>query len=127
MLTKASVVVVFLLTLSHMPLLQAAEIVAQRSDNLSGQMLGGWVAVLVGGAAGGPLGAIAGGALGAWLGGEAQQLAGASGDAYLVKMDDGEVRRLRSPNQQFEVGETVSVKGIRPVPVANEETLGSSN
>ena len=48
---------------------------------------------------------IAGGFVGAWLGGEVQQAAGASGDAYLIKTDDGDVQRFRSPKHQFGVGE----------------------
>ena len=88
-------------------------------------MIGGGTAVLLGGAAGGPIGAIVGGILGAWLGGEVQQVTGASGDAYLVKTDDGEVLRLRSPNHQFEVGDAVSIQGIRPVPVAHAAAIKS--
>ena len=109
-----------LMLLSATPMLRAAEIVAHRPDNLSGQMLGGWVAVVLGGAAGGPVGAIAGGFVGAWLGGEVQQAAGASGDAYLIKTDDGDVQRFRSPKHQFGVGEAVAIKGIRPVPIADD-------
>ncbi len=108
-----AVLMLFLCT----PMLRAAEVVAERADNLGGQMIGGSTAVLIGGAAGGPIGAIAGGILGAWLGGEVQQAAGVSGDAYLIKTDDGEVHRLRSPNHRFEVGDSVAIKGIRPVPM----------
>lgn len=118
MYVRSAAVLFSILFLTSAAAPHAAEVVAQRPDNLSGQMLGGWTAVLLGGAAGGPAGAIAGGLLGAWLGGEVQQVMGASGDAYLIKTDDGEVQRLRSPEHQFEVGDTVAIRGTRPEPVA---------
>ncbi len=107
----------FFLVLLGAPLVQGAEVVAQRPDNLSGQMIGGWSAVLLGGVLGGPAGALAGGVAGAWLGGELQQATGNSGNAYLIKTDAGEIKRYRSPRHTFEIGDTVAIEGIRPVPV----------
>lgn len=105
-----------LFTLLLAPTSQAAEVIGHDDDNTGGQVSGGFTLFLIGGAAGGPLGAIAGGLLGAWAGGEVQQQAGLSGDRYAVRTEQDETLSLRSPNQQFEIGDRVTVDGIRLKP-----------
>lgn len=105
-----------LVALLAIPVAQATEVVDHSDDNTGGQVTGGFTLFLIGGAAGGPLGAIAGGLLGAWAGGESQQQAGLSGNRYTVRTEQGETRSFRSPNRQFEIGDRVTIDGIRLQP-----------
>lgn len=98
----------------------ADEVIDSRPDNATGQVLGGWASVLIGGAAAGPAGAIVGGLAGAWLGGEAQQAAGLSGERYVVKTDSGEIEDRRSPNHHFEKGDRVITAGIHLKPASSQ-------
>ena len=95
----------------------AEEVVGRSPDRIGGQLTGGYVAFLVGGAAGGPLGAIAGGAIGAWVGGVAQESLGLAGERYQLKTESGELITLRSPNHRFELGDEVRIERGRPRPI----------
>lgn len=114
--TFRKIVAIGLFPLLLAPIAQAAEVIGHSDDNTGGQVTGGFTLFLLGGAAGGPLGAIAGGLLGAWAGGETQQQAGLSGDRYTVRTEQGETRSFRSPNRQFEIGDRVTIDGIRLQP-----------
>ncbi len=102
----------------------SAEVIGRAPDNTSGRLIGGWSAFLLGGAAAGPLGAIAGGLAGAFAGNQTQQAAGLSGDVYLVKTDDGQVRHFRSPQHTFAKGDQVTIDGIRIKPIT--QVLGAT-
>ncbi|MDE3736186.1 hypothetical protein [Metapseudomonas resinovorans] len=90
----------------------AAEVVSQVPDTTVGKATGGMTGLMLG-AIGGPLGAVAGAAVGYFGGGTAQESGGLAEPAYLVKMDDGSVRRFRTPGQRFQPGDKVEVDGIR--------------
>jgi hypothetical protein len=68
---------------------------------------------LIGGAAGGPLGALIGGGISWYAGQAAQESVGLSGRAYEVDDDTGELRVVRSPNSEWEVGDEVVERGRR--------------
>lgn len=109
----------FLLLLLSFPtasICQADQVIGHSPDNIKGQMVGGWSGVLLGGAAGGPAGAILGGLAGYWSGGKLQQASGTSDNAYLVKSEDGQIQRLRSPNHEYQTGDVVAVIDQRPLP-----------
>lgn len=99
---------------------QADEIVEAVPDNTIGQAVGGWGSFLIGGAVGGPIGAIVGGIAGAWTGGNIQQATDQSENGYLVQAEDGSTQYIRSPNQDFTVGDQVKVDGIRVIADENQ-------
>jgi len=100
----------------------ADEVVKRVADNSAGQVIGGWSSVLIGGVLGGPIGAIAGGLAGAWAGGNLQELAGKSGNSYVIAQEDEATVLIRSPNHTFKVGDKVKIVGIRAIPVDNNES-----
>ncbi|WP_444815193.1 hypothetical protein [Stutzerimonas frequens] len=100
-----------LLTTSHIAF--ADEVIAVADDHTAGKAAGTITGVMLGAAAGGPLGALAGAGLG-WLAGWGiQSGAGLSETAYAVRGEDGETALVRSPNQQFAVGDQVDQSGRR--------------
>lgn len=102
----------------------SAEVIGRAPDNTSGRLIGGWSAFLLGGAAAGPIGAIAGGLAGVFAGNQTQESAGLSGNVYLVKTDEGVIRRFRSPQHTFTKGDRVSIDGIRIKPLT--QTLSAT-
>ena len=98
------------------PAIQAAEVIGHSSDNTGGQITGGSILFLIGGAAGGPAGALVGALVGTWVGDKTQQQAGLSGDRYTVRTEQGETHAFRSPNREFELGDQVDIVGIRLQP-----------
>lgn len=92
---------------------QSGQVKGRVPDQTSGRMLGGWSGFLIGGAAGGVAGAVAMGLAGLWMGGELQESAGLAGDAYEVELEDGQQVVIRSPNRQWQNGESVAVIGNR--------------
>lgn len=94
----------------------SAEIVQPAKDNVIGSGVGALSGLMVGGVAGGPLGGIVGAGLGWLLGAETQEAAGLSQMAYEIKDDSGQLRQVRSPNQQFVVGEQVDYRAGRIAP-----------
>lgn len=94
----------------------AAEVVQPAKDNAIGNGVGALSGLMVGGAAGGPLGGVVGAGLGWLLGAKTQEASGLSQTAYEIKDDLGELRQVRSPNQQFAVGEQVDYRAGRILP-----------
>ncbi len=99
----------------------ANEVVKHIPDNSIGKVTGGWASFLAGGAVAGPIGAIVGGVAGAWIGANVQEKTGISGNAYLIRLDDGSEQIFRSPNFVFKLGDKVKIEGIRAVPVTNKQ------
>lgn len=100
-----------LLTTSHIAF--ADEVIAVADDHTAGKAAGTITGVMLGAAAGGPLGALAGAGLG-WLAGWGiQSGTGLSETAYAVRREDGETALVRSPNQQFSIGDQVDQSGRR--------------
>ncbi len=95
----------------------ANEVVKHIPDNSVGKVVGGSTSFLVGGAIAGPIGAIVVGLAGAWAGSNVQEETGASGNAYLIRLDDGSEQVFRSPNFVFKPGDKVEIEGIRAVPL----------
>jgi len=96
----------------------AAEVLSELPDQTAGRWAGGFTGLLVGGAAGGPIGAVAGAVVGAFTGSGVQSASGLSERAYQVKTDDGQQQVVRSPNEHFEPGDKVELKGARIVRAA---------
>lgn len=91
----------------------ADEIIAVADDHTAGKAAGTITGVMIGAAAGGPVGALAGAGLG-WLAGWGiQSSTGLSETAYAVRGEDGETVLVRSPNQQFAIGDQVNQSGRR--------------
>ncbi|MFT6419654.1 MAG: energy-converting hydrogenase Eha subunit B [Porticoccus sp.] len=105
-----------LITLLITPAIHSAEVIGHSNDNTGGQVTGGSILFLIGGAAGGPAGALVGAFLGTWVGDKTQQQAGLSGDRYTVITEQGETHAFRSPNREFELGDQVDIVGIRLQP-----------
>jgi len=99
----------------------ANEVVKHIPDNSVGKVVGGWTSFLVGGAVAGPIGAIVVGLAGAWAGGNVQEEIGSSGNAYLIRLNDGSEQVFRSPNFVFKPGDKVEIEGIRAVPLKNTQ------
>lgn len=85
------------------PLANAAEIVGSTEENRVGQTFGSGAGVLLGGAAGGPIGALVGAAIGYFSGEQIQQGSGQSGQAYLIKNDDGSISEVRPSRLPLEL------------------------
>ncbi|WP_342245558.1 hypothetical protein [Pseudomonas sp. OTU5201] len=100
------------LALLSSPLAFSAEVLSEAPDTTVGKATGGMTGMMLG-AIGGPVGAVAGAAVGYFGGGTAQESSGLAEPAYMVKMDDGSVRRFRTPGQRFQPGDKVEVDGIR--------------
>jgi len=99
----------------------ANEVIKHIPDNSVGIMVGGWSSFLVGGAVAGPIGAVVGGIAGAWAGANIQEETEISGNAYLIRLDDGSEQVFRSPNYVFKAGDKVEIEGIRAVPLKNTQ------
>ena len=93
--------------------LQAEEILAQTGDTTAGAAFGAGTGVLIGGATGGPLGAMIGAGIGLLGGREVQKAGGLEERAYVVRSNTGEEQVVRSPREEFAIGQQVNVKGQR--------------
>ncbi|WP_207891823.1 hypothetical protein [Thiogranum longum] len=82
-------------------------------DTLPGKAFGGLAGFMVGAAVGGPVGAIGVGFASVWLGGNVQETTGLHGRAYRIKSHDGTIRIVRSPQQQWSIGDQVQVDDNR--------------
>ncbi len=82
-------------------------------DTTAGASFGVGTGVLVGGAAGGPLGALVGAGIGFFAGSEVQKASGLEERAYKVRNSAGEEQTVRSPRQEFAIGQQVDVSGRR--------------
>lgn len=92
---------------------KADEVLHQTGDTTAGAAFGAGTGVLIGGAAGGPLGALIGAGVGLLGGREVQKAGGLEERAYTVRSSTGEEREVRSPREEFAVGQQVNVKGGR--------------
>lgn len=100
--------------------LSAAEIVSEVPDSSIGAGYGGMSGMMMGAAAGGPIGAVVG-AVGGLFGGSGVQSATRTQQrAYMVRLDSGEIRRIRSPKRMFAVGDQVKVVRGRLMPAGND-------
>lgn len=93
---------------------QADQVISQTGDTTAGGAFGAGTGVLIGGAAGGPLGALIGAGIGLLTGREVQKVGGMEERAYKVRSDTGEEQIVRSPREEFAIGQQVQVKGNRP-------------
>lgn len=93
--------------------LRAEEVVSQTGDTTAGAAFGAGTGVLIGGAAGGPLGALVGAGIGLLGGREIQKASGLEDRAYKVRNNAGEEQIVRSPTEEFAIGQQVEVKGRR--------------
>lgn len=91
----------------------ADEVISQEGDTTVGSGFGAGTGLLVGGAVGGPVGALVGAGVGLFVGSGVQSATGQEGHAYQVRSSTGEVRTVRSPNEEFAIGQQVEVSGIR--------------
>lgn len=91
----------------------ADEVVAVADDHTAGKAAGTITGIMLGAAAGGPLGALAGAGLGWMAGWGIQSSTGLSETAYAVRAEDGKTALVRSPNQQFAIGDQVDQSGRR--------------
>jgi len=90
----------------------AAEVLEETKDHTTGKSVGGMNGMMIG-AIGGPIGMLIGAGIGALFGGEAQEAAGLSDRAYKVRTADGKEKVVRSPAQEFAVGDKVETRGNR--------------
>ncbi len=102
----------------------AAEIVSEVTDQTSGQATGGMTGMMAG-SVGGPIGALIGAGVGALAGGTGQEALGGSDRAYIVRTDSGELKRYRSPNHVFAIGDKVKIYGNRPRPLDWKPNTGA--
>lgn len=91
----------------------ADEVISQEGETTVGAGFGAGTGLLVGGAVGGPVGALIGAGVGMFAGSGVQSATGQEGHAYKVRSNTGEVRTIRSPNEEFAIGQQVEVSGIR--------------
>ncbi|AWM95183.1 hypothetical protein DJ564_17540 [Pseudomonas sp. 31-12] len=101
------------LSLLHATSASADEVLSQADDTTAGAAFGAGTGVLIGGAAGGPLGALIGAGLGLLGGREVQKATGLEERAYTVRSNTGEERVVRSPREEFAIGQQVDVRGRR--------------
>lgn len=73
--------------------------------------------MLVGGVMGGPVGALLGAGVGLLIGSGAQTATGLEERAYRVRTSTGEEHVVRSPRDEFAVGQQVEVSGRRLHPI----------
>ena len=92
----------------------ADEVLSQTGDTTAGATFGAGIGVLAGGAAGGPIGALIGAGVGLLGGREVQKVSGLEERAYIVRNSStGKEQVVRSPREEFAVGQQVNVKGLR--------------
>jgi outer membrane lipoprotein SlyB len=107
-------IIVCATVLAVSPLAPAGEVLRETEDNSVGGGFGGAVGLMIGGGiSGGPLGALLGGLVGALGGSLLQDGAGLSQRAYEVSTENGETRKVRSPTQEFAIGDAVVISGNR--------------
>ncbi len=111
---RTSVLVVGLMSAA---IAQADVVVRPVHDNIGGRIYGVLSGAMIGGAAGGPLGALAGAGIGAFAGGKAQEAAGLSQRAYVIRKDDAREVVVRSPNYEFAPNDRVQHVSDRLLPV----------
>lgn len=87
----------------------AATVVEEVPDTLPGKGFSGLSGFMAGMAAGGPVVAIGAGLAGAWVGGKVQESTGLQGRAYRIENEDGSTSIIRSPNQEWSIGDQVKV------------------
>lgn len=95
----------------------ADEVISQEGDTTVGSGFGAGTGVIVGGALGGPAGALLGAGVGLLIGSGVQSATGLEGRAYKVRSSAGEERVVRSPSEEFAIGQQVDVSGRRPYAV----------
>ncbi len=93
------------------PAVHAATVVEEVPDTLPGQGFSGLSAFMAGMAAGGPVAAIGAGLAGAWVSGKVQESTGLHGRAYRIENEDGSTSIVRSPQQEWAIGDQVKVNG----------------
>jgi len=87
-----------------------ADVVKQEvPDTIVGKSFGGLAGFMVGAASGGPVGAIVGTLVGSWSGAQVQEVSGLHGAAFRIENENGDDRIVRSPVQQWKVGDEVEV------------------
>ncbi|VVO36088.1 hypothetical protein [Pseudomonas fluorescens] len=91
----------------------ADEVISRQGDRTVGAGFGAGTGLMVGGAAGGPIGALVGAAIGLVAGTGVQIAVGQEGQAYKVRSSSGEERVVRSPHEEFTIGQQVEVSGTR--------------
>lgn len=91
----------------------ADEVISQEGDTTAGSGFGAGTGLLVGGAAGGPLGALLGAGIGLFAGSAVQSATGLQEHAYKVRDSAGKEQVVRSPQEDFAIGQQVEVSGIR--------------
>jgi len=101
----------------------AGEVVGRNPDQTEGKILGGFTALLIGGAMAGPFGALGAGVIGAWSGGKAQASMGLSGERYQILTENAKVIDRRSPNHRFNIGDKVKIENGRPYPLNTNTSL----
>ncbi|MFC0711470.1 hypothetical protein [Azorhizophilus paspali] len=99
------------LTLLAAGSVNAAEVLEETKDQITGKSIGGMNGMMIG-AIGGPIGMLVGAGIGALFGGKAQEASGLSDRAYKARSADGMERVVRS-NEAFEVGDKVATRGNR--------------
>lgn len=107
------VVLSFSLGLCGVSAANADEVISRQDDHTVGAGFGAGSGFLVGGAAGGPIGALVGAAIGLVAGTGVQVAVGQEGPAYKVRSSSGEERVVRSPREEFTIGQKVEVSGTR--------------
>jgi len=88
-------------------------LISQEGDTTVGAGFGAGTGLLVGGAAGGPIGALVGAGVGLLVGSGVQSATGQQGRNYTVRSSTGEVKTVRSPREEFAIGQQVEMNGIR--------------
>jgi len=89
----------------------AATVVEEVPDTLPGKGFAGLSGFMAGMVAGGPVGAIGASLASAWLGGKVQETTGLHGRAYRIENEDGSTSIVRSPQQEWSIGDQVKVNG----------------
>ncbi len=92
---------------------QADEVLSQTGDTTTGAGFGAGAGSSVGGAAGGPIGALLGAGIGLLVGHGVQTASGLEERAYRVRSSTGEEQVVRSPREEFAVGQQVEIIGRR--------------
>lgn len=85
----------------------------QTGGTTTGAGFGAGTGMLVGGAVGGPVGALLGAGIGLLVGHGVQTASGLEELAYKVRSSTGEDQVVRSPGEEFAIGQQVEVSGRR--------------
>ncbi|WP_218583869.1 hypothetical protein [Pseudomonas akapageensis] len=92
---------------------QAEEVLSQTGDTTTGAGFGAGTGMLVGGAGDSPVGALLGAGIGLLVGHGVQTATGLEERAYRVRSSTGEEQVVRSPHEEFAIGQQVEVNGRR--------------